>query len=427
MIHSLIPTMIHPSHSLMLLPLALALSASAGSPATPAAEPSPTQPAPDAWTAFNAWDIGTLLSPSLHLHGIGGASSTHHPADLATGGHDPSREAFSAQAIEPSLSLHSQYLEGFANHIFYQDAGGTWQNEWEEAFAKLVNLPGGLELKGGRYLPRLGALNDKHLHAWDFADAELANTTFLGEHGLLLEGAELSWTLPLNREPYLTTIASLGFGNTPASGHDHEHDEHGDEAPHEGALATPSEDILTARLVARQRFDDFHSLTAGLSFTTGTNGFSRDTHIAGIDAEYLWRENGIEPGGRAFRLRGELLWRDVEAYSEHDEDDDGIINPSKGDEIFSGTHSETGAYAHAIYTWNTHLDTALRLGWTDGTSEFGQSGRFRISPAITWWLDNERRVGLRTQYNFDHLSGSNDEHALWFQLNIALGSTREVR
>jgi hypothetical protein len=144
--------------------------------------------------------------------------------------------------------------------------------------------------------------------------------------------------------------------------------------------------------------------------------------VIGFDAEYLWRENGLEPGGRAFRWRNELLWRDVDAYSEHDEDGDGVI-----DEIYSGTYREWGFYTHAIYSWNDRFDTGLRLGWVEGVDDFGQDERFRISPAATWWLDQGRRVGLRAQYNYDSIASREDEHSLWFQLSIALGSTEEVR
>jgi hypothetical protein len=372
------------------------------------------------WERFNDWGIGDVLFPNLHLHGVGGFT-TGEAEELASGGHDPQRQAFSAQAIEPGVSLRTKHVEAFANYLWFQDAEGDWDGEWEEAFGKIVNIPGGFELKGGQYLARFGALNDKHLHAWDFVDTEMVLGRFLGDDGLMMQGAELSWTLPLGMDPALVSVASLGYGD--ARTHEHEH-EHGgaEEFPHEGEEAALEDDVWTARLMARYRFDDFHAVTAGTSWASGTNGFGRDTNVFGIDAEYLWRENGLEPGGRAFRWRSELLWRDVDAYSEHDEDEDGLI-----DEIFSGSYQEWGIYTHTIYTWNDCLDTGLRLGWVEGINDFGLDERFRISPSVSWWFDKARRVGMRAQYNFDSIASRDDEHSLWLQLNIALGSAEEIR
>lgn len=377
---------------------------------------------PDAWKKMNDWNIGDILFPGLHLHGAGGFSSGE-VEELASGGHDPQRKTFSAQALEPGLSLRTKYVEAFSNYLFFQDGNGDWDGELEEAFAKIINIPGGLELKGGQYLSHFGSLNDKHLHAWDFVDSEMVLSRFLGDDGLVLQGGEISWTLPFGMDPTLVSVASLGFGN--ARSHDHEahaHDPAEPEPPHEGEEGAVADDVMTARLMARYRLDDFHGITFGTSWAGGTNGFGRDTQVIGFDAEYLWRENGLEPGGRAFRWRNEFLWRDVKAYSEHDDDGDGII-----DETFRGDYDESGFYTHAIYSWNTRLDTGLRLGWVEGVEDFGQDRRFRVSPSISWWLDDERRVGLRTQYNFDAIQGHDDEHSIWFQLNIALGSTNEVR
>ncbi len=372
--------------------------------------------APDAWERMNDWSIGDIVFPNLHLHGVGGFSSGE-PEELASGGHDPQREAFSAQALEPSVSVRTEFVEGFANYLWFQDGEGDWDGEWEEAFGKIVNLPGGFEVKGGQYLSRFGALNDKHLHAWDFVDSEMVLSRFLGDDGLLLQGGELSWTLPFGMDPGFVSIATLGFGNGRSHDHEHEHEEGGEETPHEGEEAALSDDVWTARLMGRYRMDDFHTVTAGFSWAGGTNGFGRDTGVAGLDVEYLWRERGLETGGRAFRWRNEILWRDVQAFTFHEEDN----------ETFRGTYQEWGCYTHAIYSWNGRLDTGLRLGWVEGIDDFGQDERFRISPAVSWWFDEARRIGLRAQYNYDSIASRDDEHSVWLQLNIALGSAGEVR
>jgi hypothetical protein len=194
--------------------------------------------------------------------------------------------------------------------------------------------------------------------------------------------------------------------------------------------------------MGRYRASDFHQFTAGASWAGGDNSFGRSTDVAGIDFEYLWRENGLEPGGRALRWRNEFLWRRVGAYSDgghghghaedhgdhHEEEED--HHEEEGhheDEAMSGTYEEIGLYSTLVYTWNPRLDTGLRVGWVEGIEDFGQDERLRVSPNVSWWLDDARRVGARVQYNYDRISGADDEHSVWFQLNIALGSTGEVR
>jgi hypothetical protein len=56
----------------------------------------------------------------------------------------------------------------------------------------------------------------------------------------------------------------------------------------------------------------------------------------------------------------------------------------------------------------------------------GASDRFRVSPAITTYLDENRRVQLRAQYNYDDIQDSEEEHSFWLQLGLAWGGA-EVR
>ena len=410
------------------------------------------EPSPSTWEQLNDWNIADILFPNVHMHGIGGWSSGE-PGALATGAHDPRREPFSAQAIEPGLNLRTKYLEGFANGIFFQDEDGDWNGELEEAFGKITNLPGGFEIKGGQFLSRFGIQNATHLHAWDFVDAETVNTRFLGEHGLLLRGGEVSWTLPLGTDPAFVSIASVGYGEARPHAHEHDHgghEGHDHEEPlFEGEDGVLEQNIWTARLMGRYRASDFHQFTGGLSYAGGDNSFGRSTDVAGIDLEYLWRENGLEAGGRALRWRNEFLWRRVGAVSggheshdghadhdheyghdehdDHEEEHDGHEEDEHGDEMMSGTFEEIGLYSTLVYTWNEHIDTGLRVGWVEGIEEFGQHERLRVSPNVSWWFDDDRRIGARVQYNYDRVSGADDEHSVWFQLSFNLGSANEVR
>lgn len=369
---------------------------------------------PDAWIRFNNWNLNEVIFGTLHLQGVGGYSSTH-AHDLALGTHDPKRQSFSAQAIEPSLSMKTKFFEAYANYLWFQDDHGHWDGELEELFGKIL-LPGGFEIKGGQFLSRYGINNNRHSHGWDFVDAEMPVSRFLGEEGLMLRGVETSWELPFPFTPGLTNVVSLGYGNAPE--HDHGHD---DPLP-PGVLfdaeeAYLAEEILTARWMSRYAISDFHTFTAGISYAGGDNAFDRNTHAHGLDLAYQWRENGLEPGGRALRLSNELVWRRVSAFEEAE---------LPGDPDLSGRYTEFGFYSTGTYTWNNHLDTSLRISWLEGVGDLGLDERLRISPALTWWVDGDRRIGLRTQYNYDRIH-SDSEHSLWFQLNISLGSRVEVR
>ncbi len=307
--------------------------------------------------------------------------------------------------------MRTEFFEAYANYLWFQDDHGDWDGELEELFGKII-LPGGLSIKGGQFLFQFGIMNTRHSHAWDFVDAEMTVSRFLGEEGLMLRGAEINWELPYQFAPGLTNVASIGYGK--ARSHEHGH---GDALP-AGVLfdaeeAYLAEKIMTARWMSRHAFSDFKSISAGVSYAGGDNEFDRSTHVHGLDFGYQWRENGLEPGGRALRVSSELVMRQVSAF----EDDAPPV---------SGRFDEFGIYATGVYTWNNHLDTGLRVAWLEGVDELGLEERLRISPAVTWWIDGDRRLGLRTQYNYDRVASEN-EHSVWFQLNIALGSRVEVR
>lgn len=68
--------------------------------------------------------------------------------------------------------------------------------EVEEAWLQTRALPYGLQAKAGRFLSRIGYLNTKHNHDWDFIDQNLAYTSlFHGEH-LSGDGVQLTWLAP---------------------------------------------------------------------------------------------------------------------------------------------------------------------------------------------------------------------------------------
>jgi hypothetical protein len=72
------------------------------------------------------------------------------------------------------------------------------QFEIEEAYVNTLGLPGGFNVRLGRFLSAFGRLNEQHKHYWDFYDAPLAYEGILGPHGLGSTGARIFWTAPTN-------------------------------------------------------------------------------------------------------------------------------------------------------------------------------------------------------------------------------------
>ncbi len=68
--------------------------------------------------------------------------------------------------------------------------------EIEEAYAVTRGLPGGFQLKVGKFRSGFGRLNAQHPHTWDFATVPLPNKVFLGDDGLREKGIGINWLAP---------------------------------------------------------------------------------------------------------------------------------------------------------------------------------------------------------------------------------------
>ena len=171
---------------------------------------------------------------------------------------------------------------------------------------------------------------------------------------------------------------------------------------------------MSANFVSVWRYNDFHQFTGNLNFSTGENNFGETTYVYGLGLEYLWRENGLESGGRHFRWRTEAFYRDFDAVHEEEEDPE------------TESFNEFGFYTTASYAFNAQWEASLRLGYVEGIDEFELGERWRVSPALTWSLNRERSAYLRLQYNYDHRSGLGDAHTVWLGFGINWGGS-EVR
>lgn len=77
--------------------------------------------------------------------------------------------------------------------------------EAEEVYFQTRRLPGGFQLKGGKFLSGIGYANKQHPHQWDFADQNLAYELLLGGHGLNEKGLQVTW---LPRLPFYLQLGA---------------------------------------------------------------------------------------------------------------------------------------------------------------------------------------------------------------------------
>jgi hypothetical protein len=414
-------------HCLFVILAHVALSGAAAGPTEKASDKN-AAPAVSAGSANEAdWltgenvSLGGILFPHFHFNSVyGGATAGELPE---IGHHDPREDGWTVQGFEFGLSCRfNEHLEAFGNiHLYYDNELEDWDHHFEEWFVKIRNLPGGLEFRGGQYLNRLGLHNQVHLHGWDFADTNLVNGRFLGDDGLYTIGGEVSWKLPVA----WTSMLSVSLG-IPPDEEGHHHEEHEEEAEFEAEGALFDDVFVVANWTNNFDYNDFHQFRAGTSGAWGENVWGKTSQMYGVHFEYQWRQNGYEGGGRYFRWRTEAMIRAFDAVSGHLPGEEEHHEDEHEERPHSGSLDEFGLYTSLIYGFGNGIEVGLRGEYVSGIARAGLDERYRLSPAVTYYLNENRTVYLRAQYNYDHSIDFGDEHSIWGQIGINWGGP-EVR
>jgi len=337
-------------------------SAAASETASAAAQPSE---AGSAGNRFNP-DISLILQGRYanlddieHRH-ITGFMPAGHDHGTPRGFSLDHTELVIAASIDP-------YFDGYFNLALVDE-----EVEIEEAWFRTTALGKGFTLKGGRFLSGLGYQNEKHPHAWDFADNNLMYRALFGEaYGN--DGVQLKWLAPT--ELFMEFGAEVGRGaNFP-----------GTDRNKNGAGST----VLFGHLG-----DDVgvsHSWRAGLSYLQ-TRASDRDADIDDLNdveaetlfsgsskvwiADFVWKwaPNG-NASERNFKFAAEYFRRteDGDLLCVDNTADGGACTDVTG--LYKTTQS--GFYAQGVYQFMPRWRTGYRYDRLDsGSIDFGANNAF---------------------------------------------------
>lgn len=261
-----------------------------------------------------------------------------------------------ASLTEEGLALWETELTASANidNLFYgQTTIGLHSHEGEievdveEAFVDTLALPAGLGLRFGRFYSTVGYLNEKHTHAWDFADAPLAYQAFLGGQ-YRDDGIRASWVAPIDALFVEVGAEALRGGSYPGGGNTanlgavhHLFANVGGDIGQNNSwqLGVSQMDVdVEARSASGHVHDD-----DGPTVT-----FNGDSDLTVLDA--VWKTD--LGGERALILQGEYFLRD--------EDGQVTLFEGTGDALFNYDGEQDGWYLQGVFQFNRQWRAGLR-------------------------------------------------------------------
>jgi len=383
-------------------------------------------PAPDLYSL----DVG---GGRLRLKGIavdtalaaGGSSESGEALQQLEGGdHDPRQNGFTVQTVDFSfLGGFEPYFDAETHLAVFLDTEGETVLEFEEAFLRTRNLPGGLELEAGQMFTEFGRINPRHFHDRDWLDQPVIATRLFGPDGMRAPGIRFGWDLPVPTSTTLHLGAQNARGETMQSFLSS--DELAEERPvgGRGFLEQDVDEVGDLVYLARlaNGFDaaaDVHA-DLGFSFLFGPNATGKDANTYILGADFAL---DVPLGNERFvAWQNEFLYRNFDAAGD----------PDAG--IASDTLEDYGLYTQLTYGFAPSWSAGLRYGFATGdgesVGEFSgreadpfRDDRHRISPLLTWSFAPGARA--RLQYNYDNAEflDENDAHTVWLGLEWAFGA-----
>jgi hypothetical protein len=258
-----------------------------------------------------------------------------------------------------------------------------------EGYASFLNLGKGFSLKVGKIHVDFGKINKIHSHHRPYADQPQVITNFLGEHGLVGQGAVLSYLLPTKK------FLQLDLGTWYVEGHHHEEEEP------ECTEFSLADKVHTAKLWNSYPLTDISELEIGLNFAKGKGAHFKEhkdnAEVYGIDLTY----KKFPHAHKKILLQNEFFWLKRE--------------------VPLGKIKRFGFYSFANYKINKYYEFGIRYDNTEDAfphqdsvniSEKSETVSFIATRNLT------ETTKLRLQYKYDI---ENRNNTTYLQLQFGIG------
>jgi hypothetical protein len=319
-------------------------------------------------------DANPAISANALFTGLYAANAEEEDRDEHEHSHGPgSATGLRVQEVEVQLTSFVDPL--WKADLILALPGGDGV-ELEEGFVTSQALPGGLQLKVGKFLAEVGRHNRLHAHAFPFLDAPLVVEHLLGDEGLNEAGLSLSWLTPLPSYVELTGQV-LDGANERFAGSDGE------------------ELLYLGHSKAFWELGDATTMELGATAAAGGNAAGGTTSLLGADLTVKWRPLGV--GRRALVWQTEYL---------------------RVDDSAAGGQAEGGLYSLAQLQLSRRWWLQSRVDLM-GLPKAEDERDWRLSAGLA--LVPSEFSSVRLQYDRLHAEGD-DADRLSLQLNITIGS-----
>jgi hypothetical protein len=368
-------------------------------------------------------DVSVILDPFYHSdnsdEGIGRIWEEIDGFDYGGGEVD---NGFNLGEVELVFSANvDPYFYAYAVLAFEEEGA-----EVEEGTLQTTSLPGGFQVKAGKFFSGFGRINPQHSHQWDFVDRPLVYRLTLGDEGLNDKGIQVTWLAPTAFQLLLGLEAFQGdnelafnsIGEDPLPDHD---------GPR----------LWVGWLKLAPNLPGNHALQVGLFGATGDHQEAHDENEDGADDQWLDGETRFYGADAVYKydspkahgvgdliVQAEYFRRTKDLELVADDSFPALVGRHREDE-------QDGLYAQAVYGFAPRWRGGIRYELVGLTNEAkmpdGQVVTYDETDRISAMVDfNPSEFSrLRLQVDRGDYSIDGDTEGVWevyFQVVLSLGT-----